>query len=95
MIFKGSRYERLAKFAYTVTTSTGETQPALPIRFVPRTPGGFRHRVAATDRLDLLAYHYYRKPDRFWLIADANDKMDPQELLQVGSQIVIPPDVAH
>jgi hypothetical protein len=95
VIFKGSRYEKLAKSAYTVTTSNGETQSALPIRFIPRTPAGFRHRVTATDRLDLLAYHYYRKPDRFWLIADANDKMDPQELLLVGEQIVIPPDVAR
>jgi len=95
MIFKGSRYEKLASAAYRVSTPDGETHAALPIRFIPRTPAAFRHRVTATDRLDLLAYHYYRKPDRFWLIADANDKVDPQELLKIGAQILIPPDIVR
>jgi hypothetical protein len=95
VIFKGSRYEKLARSTYTVTTADGEMHAALPIRFIPPTRAAFRHRVTATDRLDLLAYHYYRKPDRFWLIADANDKMDPQELLQVGGEILIPPDITR
>jgi len=92
MIFKGSRYEQLAKQAVTVTAADGRAHAALPLRFVPPTPAGFRHTVAAGDRLDLLAFHYYRDPQRFWLIVDANPGMDPDELLVEGRQILIPPD---
>jgi hypothetical protein len=48
--------------------------------------------MAANDRLDLLAYHFYRNAEKFWLIADANDRMDPQDLVEVGRQVLIPPD---
>jgi hypothetical protein len=92
VIFKGSRYEQVAKRSYTVTTPDGATHAVLPIRFVPPTDGWYRHTVTATDRLDLLAATYYRRPDRFWLIADGNGAMDPEDLLRPGVQIVIPPD---
>jgi nucleoid-associated protein YgaU len=92
VIFKGSRYESLARRSYTVTTPDGSTHAVLPIRFIPPTEGWYRHTVTDTDRLDLLAATYYRRPDRFWLIADANGAMDPEDLLQVGAQLIIPPD---
>jgi hypothetical protein len=92
VIFKGSRYERLAAEAYTVTTPGGERHAALPMRVIPPTPATFRHTVAAHERLDLLAYTYYRDPERFWLIADANDEMDPEDLLELGRPILVPPD---
>ena len=34
----------------------------------------------------------YRNPEKFWLIADANDEMDPEDLLEPGRQLLIPPD---
>jgi hypothetical protein len=92
MIFKGSRYEKLAQQAITVTTSDGRQHAALPIRFPPPTPAAYRHTVSGGDRLDLLAYHFYGDPQRFWLIADANTAMDPEDLLSEGTQIFIPPD---
>ena len=40
-----------------------------------------------------MAYHYYRNPEKFWLIGDANDELDAEELLrQPGRQVLIPPD---
>jgi nucleoid-associated protein YgaU len=48
------------------------------------------HRVAAGDRLDLLAARYYGDPLQSWRIVDANGGMDPFELLEPGRTLVIP-----
>lgn len=90
MIFKGSRYEKVG--AYSVTTADGRTVSALRIRFIPDTPAGFFHTFTADERLDLLAFTFYRNPEKFWLIADANSEMDPEDLLEPGRQLRIPPD---
>lgn len=88
MIFKGSRYEKLASRA----SPARDGQMVLPLRIIPPTPASVRHVVRQQDRLDLLAYEYYRDPQKFWLIADANDIVDPEELLVPGRTILIPPD---
>jgi nucleoid-associated protein YgaU len=93
VIFKGSRYERVAAEAYVVDTPGG-LRRALPPRLAPPTPGRMLHTVVAGDRLDLLAYRYFGDPLRFWLIADANDEVDPEDLLEPGRQIQIPSDRA-
>jgi len=90
MIFKGSRYERVG--VYQVTDESGRTVSALKIRFKPATPAGYLHTFTADERLDLLAYTYYRNPEKFWLIADANDEVDPDDLIEPGRQLLIPPD---
>ena len=90
MIFKGSRYEKVK--TYQVTLSNGQTATALGIRLIPPTPAGFRQTFSAADRLDLLAFRFYRNPEKFWLIADANTEMDPEELAAPGRQLLIPPD---
>jgi len=90
MIFQGSRYQNTG--SYQVATPGGRPVPALKIRFIPPTPAGFRHTYNASERLDLLAYKYYRNPEKFWLIADANTEMDPEDLLDPGRQLLIPPD---
>lgn len=90
MIFKGSRYQNVPVNA--VTTASGQTVNALSIRFIPPTPAGFFQTFSSDQRLDLLAYRFYRNPEKFWLIADANTEMDPEELLEPGRQLAIPPD---
>lgn len=90
MIFKGSRYQDTG--TYRVTGAKGRDAAALKIRLIPPTPAGFRHTFKASERLDLLAYKYYRNPEKFWLIADANTEMDPEDLLEPGRQLLIPPD---
>ena len=37
--------------------------------------------VIVGDRLDLIAGRTLNAPDHFWRICDANDAMDPQEML--------------
>lgn len=90
MIFKGSRYEKVG--VYQVTDTSGQTAQALKIRFIPPTPAGYLHTFTADERLDLLAFQFYRNPEKFWLIADANTEMDPDDLLDPGRQLSIPPD---
>ena len=90
MIFKGSRYEKTG--AYTIADASGRSVSALKIRFASPTPAGFLHTFSAGERLDLLAFQYYRNPEKFWLIADANSEMDPEDLLEPGRQLLIPPD---
>ncbi len=91
MIFKGSRYEK--SVIVEVTDASGKQVAAIATRITPPTPAGFVHTVTDSDRLDLLAYHYYRNPEKFWLIGDANSDIDPLELIRrPGRPILIPPD---
>jgi cupin superfamily acireductone dioxygenase involved in methionine salvage len=89
MIFKGSRYQNTGSYRVTLN---GKEKSALKIRFIPATPAGFYHTFTADERLDILAYRFYRNPEKFWLIADANTEMDPEDLLEPGRQLLIPPD---
>lgn len=89
-MFKGSRYQNVG--VYRVTDELGNSVTALRIRFIPPTPAGFLHTFSADERLDLVAFNFYRNPEKFWLIADANTEMDPEDLLVPGRQLLIPPD---
>ena len=44
------------------------------------------HRVAAGDRLDLIAARYLGDPTAAWQIADANAALDPDELTGAGGR---------
>jgi hypothetical protein len=90
VIFKGSRYEKVG--VVQVAGPDGRAVSALDIRFIPPTPAGYRHTFKAGERLDTLAYNFYRNPEKFWLIADANDEMDPDDLMEPGRRLLIPPD---
>ncbi len=89
MIFKGSRYQSVG--IYQAVDSLGRTVTALKIRFIPPTAAGYLHTFTNDERLDLLAFKFYGNPEKFWLIADANPDMDPEDLLQPGRQLLIPP----
>jgi hypothetical protein len=90
MIFKGSRYAKT--LTYPATMPNGQVVTALRIRIIPPTPAGLFHALSADERLDLLAFKFYGNPEKFWLIADANTEMDPEDLLEPGRQLLIPPD---
>jgi len=92
MIFKGSRYANVG--TYQTADADGQAVTALKARFIPSTPAGYFHTFTANERLDLLGYRFYRDPGKFWLIADANSEMDPEDLLKPGRQLAIPPNRA-
>ena len=51
------------------------------------------HRVGADDRLDVIAGRYLGDPTAFWRIGDANDALDPDELVAPdaeGRLLVVP-----
>jgi hypothetical protein len=75
-----SRYRKLPDI---VTTDVkGRTLESKSLRLLPEVSGAFLHTVEEVDRLDHLAYKYYKQPRKWWRICDANPEfMSPQALL--------------
>ena len=49
------------------------------------------HRVSDNDRPDILAFQQLGNPTAWWMIADSNDAMHPDQLLdEIGESITIP-----
>ena len=58
-----------------------------------KSPGDRVHTIMDGDRLDMLAYRYYRDSKKWWIIADANDVGDTlinPFILVTGSTLIIP-----
>jgi hypothetical protein len=89
MFFKGSRYEKVG--TNQIADSTGQVFVYKKIRFIPPTAGLVGYTVKQGDRLDLIANVSFRDAQRFWRIGDANDAMWPDELLEIGRVLEIPP----
>jgi hypothetical protein len=86
-----SRYFGLA--TETMTTAAGTTIVYLTRRFLP-SPHQFQllqlHTVTQGERLDNIAAKFLGDPELFWRLADANNAMRPEELVQtVGRQLKI------
>lgn len=50
----------------------------------------YRVEVNEINRLDLIAYKYYNNPLLWWVIAQANNIIDPFEELEIGTLIRVP-----
>jgi hypothetical protein len=90
LIDRRSRYARTP--VLTADDGRGGTQQVLDLRETPATPAVLRIVATDADRLDLLAFRYYRDPTRFWRICDATPDLDPFDLLVPGESVPIPPD---
>jgi nucleoid-associated protein YgaU len=90
MFFQGSRYATVGEAE--LIDRQGRVIRYKRIRFIPPTPAQVGHRVSQGERLDQIAFRYYRDPERFWRICDANLAMLPEDLVsEVGRTIQIPP----
>jgi hypothetical protein len=89
MFFKGSRYEKVD--TNQITDSAGRSVVYKKIRFIPPTVGLVGYTVGQGDRFDQVAWRSFRDSQRFWRICDASDAMWPDDLLQVGEVLEIPP----
>jgi hypothetical protein len=73
-----------------LTTPAGKTIIYLRRRFVP-SPERFallqEHTVTAGDRLDNITAHYLGDPEQFWRVADANNAMNPSDLVKQPENI--------
>ncbi len=77
----------------TLVTPQGKTIIYLRRRFVPA-PDRFQllqeHTVTQGERLDNIAARYLGDPELFWRIADANNAMRPEELVEtIGRRLRI------
>lgn len=88
-----SRYAKTPPFR----ASPGQPRPFPGMQ--PRVPGKatavLEHTLTSSDRLDLLALHYYNDPRKWWRILDANPELlcgaDLSNPELVGAVILIPP----
>jgi hypothetical protein len=81
-----SRYGGAAEATVVLTDPSGE--PRAVAYLLPRAPQDAgsgtplaRHRVAADDRIDLVADRYLGDPQAWWRICDANAALDPDALV--------------
>jgi hypothetical protein len=88
MFFKGSRYAKVDE--HRITGRDEREIRYKKIRFISETPAQLGHRVTQGERLDHIANIYFRDPERFWRICDANRAMWPDDILEIGMVILIP-----
>jgi hypothetical protein len=89
MFHKGSRYANVPEETHTF--ADGREVRYKTTRFIPDTPAQVGHIISGGERLDHIAFFYFRAPDRFWRICDANEALNPRDLeAEVGRKIAIP-----
>src|SRR4030095_7620462 len=80
MFSRISRYRTLPDIV--TTDAEGRSLVSKTLRPLPEAPGTFRQTIQDVDRLDHLAYKYYRQPTKWWRLNDANPEfLSPQALL--------------
>ncbi|MFZ3493210.1 LysM domain-containing protein [Streptomyces sp. 5.8] len=93
-----SRYAGIDIATATVIDGVGGTREVRyllrrPLPDPQRLPVLALHQVARDDRMDLIAARHLGDPTAFWLIADANGALDPDELVGPDAEsalLVIP-----
>ena len=88
MFASNSRYINVADGVHT--DATGRRISYKLLRLTPDAPTLQTRFVVQEDRLDLLAFAFYRDPEQFWRICDANLALRPDDLLEVGRQVQVP-----
>jgi hypothetical protein len=74
-----SRYRKLPDVV--TTDAKGRILASKALRRLPSVSGTFQHTIEDGDRLDHVAYKYYRQPTKWWRISDANPAfLSPQAL---------------
>lgn len=92
MAEKKDRSSRYAKTPIVVVQDrSGRNVELRALREIPVRGAQFSLTPTQDDRLDMLAFRFYRDPLVFWRLCDANDEMDPQDVVMPGEPIPIPP----
>lgn len=80
MFSKISRYRKLPD--EVTVDGRGRRLESKSLRLLPEVTGTFLHTIEDGDRLDHLAYKYYKQPRKWWRLCDANlEFMSPLALL--------------
>ncbi|HET6485152.1 MAG TPA: hypothetical protein VFH83_01960 [Spirochaetia bacterium] len=89
MFLKGSRYASVPE--NVLVDPRGRVLRYKTTRFLRPSAAQVGHILSDGERVEHVAYFYYRDPERFWRICDANQAMDPEELNHApGRKIGIP-----
>jgi hypothetical protein len=89
MFYRGSRYEKVADL--TIADDAGREIKYKAIRLIPETTGVRKHALTDGERLDHVAFRYYKDAERAWRILDANEAMWPPDLAaEPGRSLLIP-----
>ena len=89
MFFKGSRYGNVPE--HEIIDTNGRRIRYKKVRYIGPARPLRGHIISEGELLYHVAYTYYRDPERFWRVCDANIAMWPDDLAaQVGLKINIP-----
>jgi nucleoid-associated protein YgaU len=85
-----SRYHRIA--TATLEVVGGKSVRYLKRRLLPPASSFSllrEHTIVEGDRLDLIAAQHLGDPEQFWRVCDANNAMNPDDLLEIGQKLRI------
>jgi hypothetical protein len=86
---KTSRYVDVPEAVFT--DSRGREIVYKKLRLIPSPPTLLVHVVARGERLDRIAFRYFRDPEQFWRLGDANAALRPDELTaELGRRLRVP-----
>jgi hypothetical protein len=88
-----SRKSRYAKSkVVSFRDRSGETVSLHEPRVAPLVEGTLQLQTGNSDRLDLLAWRFYRDAGKFWRLCDASEELDPFDVIEPGARLTIPPN---
>lgn len=86
-VFIGSRYESCKVHKHDDNYHLSHREPLVRKDF----DDNIIHVVKEGERLDLIAYKYWLRPDLFYIICDWNDIYNPlKQSLEPGSTLILP-----
>jgi len=89
-IYKGSRYE-YSTIDFVTNTVGGDANPIVyyQITKLPKLTY-VEHKYTQGERLDQLAYTYYKNPEYWWIIPEFNPEIEDFTNIPTGTIIKIP-----
>lgn len=89
-IYKGSRYE-YSTIDFVSTTANGSLNPIVFYQFSDLgLVSYYQHVYVAGERLDQIAYRYYRSPEYWWIIPEFNPEIVDFINIEPGTVLRIP-----
>jgi len=89
-IYKGSRYE-YSTVDFVSTTVNGDANPIVYYQLTKLPKITYtEHVYTQGERLDQLAYKYYKNPEYWWIIPEFNPEISDFTNIPTGTVIKIP-----
>jgi len=89
VFLKDSRYDRVDPETYL--DDRHREIRYKKVRIIPERRAVYAHKVREGERLDHIAFRYFKAPDKYWLICDANLTMWPDDLTIEKDRIILIP----